>query len=290
MIILSATNNINYSAIRNSLSSVSFTDNNTLEQDSISSVPFDTNILASFSVSTSSVLTFTIASTEPLIVLRIRIYPQNSCSTIIDTTCSTNSYPCTFVSPNSLDAQDYYLVITDSINFATSTTYNITASFVYGNPSCRNITNDLQFCAGHLDPNQKYDIPVANVANPYETDATTAYNTLIGTWDVACNMSVKDYACKSVFQPALCTATGDTTTVYLCKNDCVSTLESACTTVAGTANLCETTACASAASLVNQCNRPPPTPPPSPGSGGSGSTTLHFMFFLSLLSLLMLLL
>jgi len=233
-----------------------------------------TSLLGQFTVSTQSVVSFTVTTTEPLVQLYFEIYSTSSCTPAKFTfTCTWAQNPCIAVSPL-LDAGSYYFVGRDDIvTGIPAPNYNFTVIYIEGNSGCRNITNELSTCANYISTSDTYNINFGSVPT-YEAQATVAYNTLSASWSSACNNSTWKYACSSVFQPRLCTSTGALTQTLLCKTDCLNTLQYACLPPNESPNLCESAACTNVANSIGGCNVPPP--PRSPSTGGRLALSLSF--------------
>jgi hypothetical protein len=268
----------NYTAVRNSISTLAFSDQS-LNVGPISNVK--TNVLSTFSVDSQSTLTFTVTTTQPAVRLTFDILQKSDCKQMQTFRC--NNYPCERVTP-SLPAGSYYLQISDStITPPPAGNYSFNVSYVYGSSECRNITDDLNFCLGHLSTQDTYKIPDQASVDNAENNARVDYDILALSWSTAaCNDSLVDYACKSNFQGALCEANGDTTKTLLCKEECVDSLSSSCLGSGEAANLCERSACQSAANSINACRiRPPPGAP-------SGVLGLHLGLSFSVLTIFLL--
>jgi hypothetical protein len=187
-------------------------------------------------------------------------------------------YPCSFVTGETLPAQNYHLIITDSNNFATlSPYYNLTIKYTYQNTQCRNITNELSTCAGRLPADRNYEVSAFELVF-YENNADAIYNDLSDGWSCDNVSRLWDYACQSAFQPYQCDDNGQKTAALLCEEQCTSTLAEQCKGGAKT-NLCETLSCKSASDRVQACNTPPP-PPPNGSIGLSPFIFGSFFIFL----------
>jgi len=291
LVSLTSADNVGYTAIRQKASPLAF-QNDQLNVTGLPTTVGGTNVMATFSTTSQDYLSFTITSTEPRISLRIQVYTSKSPCAIAYTITTNNNYPYYYVTTASQPTNtDYYVLIKDRTisGGVSSTSYNITISYVTGNTNCRNISGELTDpsvggCSGHLSVSSLYNIPVGNVQYS-EASAQTVYDTLIMSWpESTCNSSLRDYACKSVFQPALCNSDGSKTTTFYCQSDCESELKNGCSI--SNENLCQSTSCSIAANTINACKNPP-KPPPSPGAqGGSGAQTIPYLMLLTLVSLL----
>jgi len=154
--------------------------------------------------------------------------------------------------------------------------YSFNISYVYGSSQCRHITEDLNFCKGYLSPLNKYNLADQEDVAWIEDFAMNDYATLAESWPVStCNSSLIDFACKANFQPKLCEANGAITKTYLCLQDCINTLSSACLQNGESANLCEKEDCTNVVYDISPCNTPP----------ASGAFTLPIGIIFSLLTI-----
>jgi len=230
-------------------------------------------------------LTFTVTTTQPAVRLSFSIIKKSDCSSSSSFNCN-NNYPCERVTRDPLPADSYYLRILDTTqNIPPAGNYSFNVSYVYGSSTCRNITDDLDFCKDYLSTDETYKIPDLQTVQNNEADALQDYLTLSLSWSVQnCNKSLIEYACKSNFIPEKCQANGDTVTddQLLCEQECIDTLASACLQSGEAANLCEKSACKTAANSIGACgSRTPP-------GDDSGVIGLQLGFIFSVLSILLL--
>jgi hypothetical protein len=265
-------NDVPFTAIRNPLKTDSFTDQKVAVGPYLNDLG-ETSLVASFSISPNSAVSWTVTTTDPSVPLRLEIFPKDSCKSISSHNC--NNYPCYFVSSDL--GGEYNLVVRDSLILSnpTPTNYNFTVSYIYGNNQCRNITNELDFCKGNLSTSDSYQLSTPEVRTA-ELSAITAWNTLSLSWSVdSCNESLVGFACKSSFQPYLCTSTGTLTKTYYCKQQCIDTLGPKCLSN-DAPNFCELASCTTVSNTISACNTKPPD-----GSGGGGLIVTLFFALLS---------
>jgi len=274
VIVMSGTN-IPFTAIRNPLKTESFSDQK-LALGPFSNEQGGTSAVGSFSISPKSAISWTVTTTDPSVRLRLEIYPKGSCQSIYTQTCAVNAYPCYFVNTLELEG-DYNLVVRDNQNIPnpTPSNYNFTVSYIYGNNQCRNITNELgDFCRGNLSTSDSYQLTTAQVLTT-EQSARFAYYTLALSWSVDdCNASLVEFACKSSFQPYLCTSSGALTTTYYCNQECIDTLKPKCLS-SGDPNFCELGACKTVSNSITKCITNPPN-----DKGDSGRLIVTLLFTL----------
>jgi hypothetical protein len=271
-------NDVPFTAIRNLLQTESFTD------QKVAFGPYlndqgETSVVASFSISPNSAVSWTVTTTDPSVPLRLSIFPKGSCTSISSHNCGTNNYPCYFISSDL--GGEYNLVVRDSlfISNPTPTNYNFTVSYILGNNQCRNITNDLDFCKGNLSTSDSYQLSSSEVQT-VEQSAIKAWNTLSLSWSVdSCNESLVGFACKSSFQPHLCTSSGTLTKTYYCKQQCIDTLAPKCLSN-DAPNFCELAACTTVSNDISACNT---NTPPGPAGGERLIVTLFFALLSSYL-------
>jgi hypothetical protein len=264
LLVLTARREIRYTARRDELQSIGFS-NGHLFVSNISTVLYETNVLASFHVSSDNYVSFIISVTDPGMVIKLQIYDSSNCAVKTTITCPrTANYPCYYITTSVYAAADYYLVITDdAASTPSSANYNLTIDYVLGNTACRNISNELTNCSRYISSDDDYQITPGNVAG-IETSAWANYLILLNGWPRSCNDSLLSFACQAAFRPHLCTASGTLTTSYLCDTECMDTLNSKC----GQGNPCGSASCLEVSNTFVGCtNRPPPGSGPSGGNG-----------------------
>jgi hypothetical protein len=270
----------NFTAVRNSLPTKAFS-NNQLSVGPLSTAVGSTNLVATFTVTTDSVLTFDVTTTQPVVSLSFQIVQKQVCTTQT-LRCNRNGYPCEQIT-STLTAGDYYMLIQDTSNPAPPAgNYSFNITYIYGSSACRNITDQLNFCKDHLSTSDKFKLTSQIAVDTVEANAMTDYATLSASWDVTkCNNSLIDFACKSNFQLSKCEDNGQTTTTYLCKEDCLNTLQPACLATNENPNNCEDAACEAAVRSINQCRNPPPPP-------GNSGMRLHLGLIFYVLTIFLL--
>jgi hypothetical protein len=250
---------VNFSASISPLEPISWTDNN-CSVTNIPTAPGSTHLLTQFNTTSDNYLSFTINVDDNSVALRLVLYSQDNCTRIQKFLCQADSYPCVVSTSNSLPSGSYYLFIKDFVSIednnnvtSTNSVYNLTMNFSYGNAACRNITSQLQICAGYLSTDDYYNI---TSVSEYEYQVIYAYNLLSALWPFDCSQALWTYACRAIFQPSLCTSTtgnSSLTDTYYCSNDCIQNLQTQC--LNGSApNLCQRSSCMTVSELILECS------------------------------------
>jgi len=249
---------------------------NGLVSQNFSSASGATNFVVQFTVSSNYDYSFVVTMNQAM-TLAFQLWTTTSSSSCY----RTQTWGCTGLQTCnqviSLNPGTYTLVVADNNAFTPSfQNYNVLINITAGNDNCRNISNQLSYCAGQLSG--LYDITAISITNN-ENTAQNNFNSLVTVYrsgsTTSCNSTILNYVCNSAFQKSLCSANGQTGQTTYCGSQCVSTLNAAC----GDNTLCAQPVCNQISPL--SCNTPN-GPTPVKGSGSIPMLSVGFLFLLGI--------